>query len=152
MRSAAARGWKRTTRGRIGPRNRARGRSENESRGPDLTSGLPVMLRMSCIPQMPTAVPVAKKSGHTSGRIHRFDHDPAAADAIVRIGSPEPGGQQEQAAGRQICLLLSFVARKTRASAGVLCGTGSPPGLYRRRPGRAGPGLGLDWVRRVFSN
>jgi len=49
------------------------------------------MLRMSCIPQMPTAVPVAKKSGHTSGRIQRFDHDPAAADAIVRIGSAEGG-------------------------------------------------------------
>jgi hypothetical protein len=44
------------------------------------------MLRMSCIPQMPTAVPVAKKSGHTSGRIQRFDHDPAAADAIDPIG------------------------------------------------------------------
>jgi hypothetical protein len=74
-----------------------------------LTSGLPVMLRMSCIPQMPTAVPVAKKSGHTSGRIHRFDHDPAAADAIVRIGG---GGRKHKLqAGRSV----SFVARKTSA-------------------------------------
>jgi hypothetical protein len=33
-----------------------------------LTSGLVVMLRMSCIAQMPTATPVAAKSGYTCGQ------------------------------------------------------------------------------------
>jgi hypothetical protein len=32
---------------------------------PHLTSGLPVMFRYSCIPQMPTATPVAANSGYT---------------------------------------------------------------------------------------
>lgn len=50
-----------------------------------LTSGLVVMLRTSCITQIPTATPVVAKIGYASGRSHLLHMLAEAPVAIARL-------------------------------------------------------------------
>jgi hypothetical protein len=64
-----------------------------------LTSGLVVMLRMSCIAQMPTATPVAAKSGYTCGHKPTIRQEDDEQQPGSKRSRPERNGGRNKGRG-----------------------------------------------------